>query len=305
MNSDYVKRLVETAIETLAQPLRDKETQGYVVLLSAGPGSDKPWSNDDSGAPGLSSAVALALCVEAAKRAYDNTVGPTMIRAVTFVTASYNNPMWAEAAGRYAISRGARWEKNEKQVTALARVYEEILKENDTRDNHVGDASVKARSLVAAAMAGDIWVVNGVTALHELYAGSELDDYGKMTPLRLFDRSTIIAMGKELDIPDYILTQRPSNGSIHEHEASRMMTRFWSGLPFDKRYVGVLDRFWRNAHYGKDVMEGVEKTLEYEAAAREFSLARVLHKGQDKQLLVPFPGTEEAIRAFLLDEDRI
>ncbi|MBS3175967.1 hypothetical protein J4457_01905 [Candidatus Woesearchaeota archaeon] len=235
--SEYSKRITEKVVQTLRDSLTPRLATGYYVMLSAGPGVN------EKGAPGMSSAVALALCKKA--------VGPQYVRAVTFTLDGYTRPDWVAKAGAYAGQLGVIWE--------TVDMTEEIAPYAKRMNMHPASAATSFRSLFAKELAhklGYLSVAGWTLISSAFYAVDPINDAAKVAPVGNFDRSTTIAIGEELKIDGNILYQRPSNGAIEE--GNRIMNRiFTQHNQWKLELSRTLDMFLLNLQSGKPVLERV------------------------------------------------
>ena len=177
--TEYAKNVTEKLIETLRNSLTPRLATGYYVMLSAGPGVN------NEGAPGMSSAVALRLCVEA--------IGSESVRAVTFTLEGYTRPDWVEKAGRYADQLGVIWETVD--MTKTIKPYAEQMQ------MHPASAATSFRSLFAKDLAHKLGYLSvaGYTIISSaFFAVDQINDAARVAPVGNFDRSTTIAIGEEL-----------------------------------------------------------------------------------------------------------
>lgn len=204
------KRLIAQFSSLLAQ----KEKNGYYVLYSAGPGAD------GNGAPGMSSAVALKLLVEA--------VGPAKIRPVIFEMDGYTNPEWVEKAVRYADTLDLDCMRI--NATELGKAYCHLLKSQGV-EKYPESVFTRLRTILIhdMAMKDDFLTASCYTKISSaFYKVSNLSDTAQTAPLGEFDRISTIQVGRCLGIEDNILNAPPSNGAVNELEANRMMNRFFT-----------------------------------------------------------------------------
>ena len=258
--TEYAKNVTEKLIETLRNSLTPRLATGYYVMLSAGPGVN------NEGAPGMSSAVALRLCVEA--------IGSESVRAVTFTLDGYTRPDWVEKAGRYADQLGVIWETVD--MTKTIKPYAEQMQ------MHPASAATSFRSLFAKDLAHKLGYLSvaGYTIISSaFFAVDQINDAARVAPVGNFDRSTTIAIGEELGMDKNILYQRPSNGAIEE--GNRMMTRiFTKHEQWELELSRRLDQFLFNLQQGREIMGGIKDDDTITNAAQNAKLAFRSLEGQ-------------------------
>ncbi|MBS3127947.1 hypothetical protein J4410_02285 [Candidatus Woesearchaeota archaeon] len=280
--SEYSRKITENVVQTLKDSLAPRLATGYYVMLSAGPGVG------NTGAPGMSSAVALRLCVEA--------VGPEYVKAVTFTLDGYTRPDWVAKAGAYAHQLGVLWETVD--MTKAIQPYAKQM------EMHPASAATSFRSLFAKDLAHKLGYLSvaGYTLISSaFYAVDQINDAARVAPVGNFDRSTTIAIGKALGIDGNILYQRPSNGAIEE--GNRTMSRiFTKHHEWNLDLSRILDQFLLNLQSGKPVLEGIAESDDekIKIAARNAEQAYHTLKGQ-LEVIMGENATHEERQIFLFE----
>jgi hypothetical protein len=277
----------------------DDEKKGCLFLLSPGPGKD------GNGAPGLGSAVGLALMKEAygsenitavtyvldqltekekeeldiTKQSWLKEVGdPRLIDAIneeieSWKKLDYHRPEWNDATRQYAQSLGVIHAAKRVTPFSLDFVKNTFAGSGFRNKKHPADVAHQIISLVASADAGyyNLDVANGVSLITRvLFPGDQLEEHAKIAPLANLNRSTLIAIGRELGVGENILQAPPSNGAKAFRKDDVYQQRFGANRYFNKLFhdyigaeewdsqlVGITDQALDNLMNGHSVGEGV------------------------------------------------
>lgn len=237
-----IKESIERFGKVLNQELVKRSALGYYVLLSPGPGVS------GKGAPGATSAVTLALCVE--------LLGTARVKAVTCYIEGITNPEWAEKAGEYAKSLEVDWELLD--ITQETKSWSDLLEKREIK-KHQGSTATRIRSLVVQDIADEnnYLTVSGYTVIQRsFYKVNDIDDKGQAAPLADLNRTQAIEIGSMLGVPDEVLYQRPSNGSLKD--GTRMMNHIFSHYNmWDFSLCTLLDTFYQNLSQGRKAVYGI------------------------------------------------
>ena len=268
-NKKDIKEIIDEIIDRLRKDKQQRGYNGCLVMLSPGPGED------GNGAPGLCSAIALKLCIEAYNA--ENVIAITFdldkatdedfsVLKLNYnisdlsidqlpewvITAfeGYNRPEWIDAAGKYVQNFfGSSWEKVRITRAALRhcislaeygieKVPAEIATE--IRSNLLKHLTFKKGFAGAAG-------TNAIAA--NFFPNEIINDCARISPLLNLDRTTIIEIGRYFGIEERILYAPPSNGAFpigkSEYEkkygANRYLTKIFKECEWDKNLITILD----------------------------------------------------------------
>jgi hypothetical protein len=286
--------LVRETVKILREDRERKGYNGCLCLLSPGPGKD------GKGAPGLGSAIALRILIEA--------FGKESVLAVTYVLDSankedftfigqdlddsdlkgrqwvsgivkgYHREDWVEAAGDFAKQLGVIHTAH--RMTRYALSHCRTMWNQSKIDHHPADLASMIRSLLSRQMADNhgYSVASGYNLItRTLFDGNKLEDSGEIAPVMNFDRSTLIAIGNYFGISENVLKAPPSNGAKAMSDANQpYQEKFGSCRYYTKLFpiigrnatswrpdlVEIADQALYNVRHGLPLNEGIGSTEE-------------------------------------------
>ncbi|MFQ5621538.1 MAG: hypothetical protein ACE5FT_06885, partial [Candidatus Nanoarchaeia archaeon] len=217
-NIDY-RRLTNALKAKFKHELARRGKDGYVVMLSPGPGID------DEGGPGVTSAITAKLLIDA--------VGESAVWPLILTCDNFQRPEWIDAAKEQVGEFGDVFVAK-KDINGLVRANTAHYAENDAfNDNGTAlsesaDAAGRAYAEELRKLYGlNLIVASGYNIMPRYFFNVGAAASGNVAPMALYTRPICIGIGKALGMDEEFLKTRPSNGGCEGWEGTRIYNRIF------------------------------------------------------------------------------